>query len=274
MERFTVRSSDGVAISVQKAGSGPPLLLVHGSMLNGAITWGAVTPALARHFAVYAMDRRGRAPSGDATAYSFSLEADDVFHAAQAVRVRESGPITLLGHSYGALLLIEAYERLRGGLREVERLILYEPPVMLETRPGEVIARMEKALEADSREEVIAIFLREQVRAPAERVARLKAAPFFPVLLEIAPTLPRESREVNTIRDWKQRLAGWTTPATMLLGTETTGHLRDSAVFVSHAIPGCEIVTLAGQGHGAMMDNPDLFVSKVLEVAGVAAQSR
>ena len=40
-ERFTVLSKDGVEISVQKAGSGPALLLIHGALLNGPISWGA-----------------------------------------------------------------------------------------------------------------------------------------------------------------------------------------------------------------------------------------
>ena len=63
-ERFKVPSHDGVEISVQKAGSGPALLLIHGALLNGSLSWGAVMPKLAEHFTVYAMDRRGRAPVG------------------------------------------------------------------------------------------------------------------------------------------------------------------------------------------------------------------
>src|SRR5271163_3510815 len=96
IERFTVRSKDGVEISLQKAGSGPALLLIHGSLLNGSVSWGPVLPKLAEHFTVYAMDRRGRAPSGDAKEYSIANEADDI------VRVVESigGPVIVLSHSY------------------------------------------------------------------------------------------------------------------------------------------------------------------------------
>ena len=63
---------------MQKAGAGPALLLIHGALLNGSISWGAVLPKLAEHFTVYAMDRRGRAPSGDAKQYSISNEVDDI----------------------------------------------------------------------------------------------------------------------------------------------------------------------------------------------------
>ena len=87
-ERFTVRSKDGVEISVQKAGLGPALLLVHGALLNGSLSWGAVLPKLAEHFTVYAMDRRGRAPSGDAKEYSIANEADDIAAVVDAIGAR------------------------------------------------------------------------------------------------------------------------------------------------------------------------------------------
>src|ERR1700689_732544 len=107
-ERFAVPSKDGVEISVQKAGSGPALLLIHGALLNGSLSWGAVLPKLAEHFTVYAMDRRGRAPSGDAKEYSIANEAGEIDRVVKAV----GGPVVLLAHSYGALASLEALDRL------------------------------------------------------------------------------------------------------------------------------------------------------------------
>ena len=123
-ERFTVPSKDGVEISVQKAGSGPALLLIHGALLNGSLSWGAVLPKLAEHFTVYAMDRRGRAPSGDAKEYSIANEADDIAAVVDAI----GGPVVMLAHSYGALATLEALDQ----LKTVSHLILYEPPVTFE----------------------------------------------------------------------------------------------------------------------------------------------
>src|SRR5579875_3668454 len=230
-ERFRVSSGDGVEISVRKAGSGPPLLLVHGSLLNGTAAWGAVLPKLAQRFTVYAMDRRGRAPSGDAPAYSLEIEADDIFHVARAI----GAPLTVLGHSYGALATIAAEER----FERAERAILYEPPLMFQPqgpRGEEVVARMEKALAAGDHKQVVTTFLRDQVRV------------------------------VNAHYDWTDRLAKWKTPLTMLLGTETPPSLKGSTDFICRAIPGCRLVTLEGQAHSAMLEAPDWFVSKVLEI--------
>lgn len=258
-ERFTVSSNDGVAISVRKAGSGPALLLIHGSLLNGSLSWGAVLPKLAEHFTVYAMDRRGRAPSGDAREYSITNEVDDIAAVLEAI----GGPAVVLAHSYGALVSVDALDR----LKTVSHLILYEPPVALHPAENDVVANLERALEAGNREELVTIFLRDQVRVPPENVARMQSSPIWPLALQIAPTLPRESRAVNTYRSSAERLANWRTPTTVLLGSTTVGLLRDAAFFVGDAIPGCRMIILEGQGHGAMLDAPDFFASKIIEIA-------
>src|SRR5580658_8304435 len=104
IQRLTVASSGKVSISVMKAGAGPALLLIHGALLNATLSWAAVLAKLAEHFTVYAMDRRGRAPSGDAADYSISLEAGDIVRVIKAI----GQPVTVLAHSYGALATLEA----------------------------------------------------------------------------------------------------------------------------------------------------------------------
>jgi pimeloyl-ACP methyl ester carboxylesterase len=258
-ERFTVQSKDGVAISVQKAGAGPALLLVHGSLLNGALSWGLVLPKLAERFTVYAMDRRGRAPSGDAKEYSIASEADDIVGVVEAI----GGPVVLLGHSYGGLATLAALDR----LETVSHLILYEPPITLKPVETDVVSNMERALEAGDREQVVTIFLRDQVRVPVERIAMMRSSMIWPIALDLAHTLPRESHSVHTYRVPEGRLANWKTPTTVLLGSETTGMLREDAFFLRDAIPGCRMVVLEGQGHSAMLDAPEFFVNKLLEIA-------
>jgi pimeloyl-ACP methyl ester carboxylesterase len=262
-ERFIVRSKDGVGISVQKLGSGPALLLVHGALLNGTLSWGAVMPKLAERFTLYVMDRRGRAPSGDAEAYSIANESDDVVNVVAAI----GRPVTILAHSYGALVMLDALDR----LRHVTHLILYEPPVTAKgARPDSeaVLEKLDNALAAGNREEVAITFLRDQVKAPPEALQRFQSSPIWPLILQIASTLPRESRAVNTYRPFIERLANWKFPATVLLGSESQGLLRDAAYFVRDHIPGSQLVILEGQGHGAMLDAPDWFAGKVIELAG------
>jgi pimeloyl-ACP methyl ester carboxylesterase len=259
IERFTVPAKDGVEISVQKAGSGTALLLIHGALLNGPLSWGAVLSAFAAHFTVYSMDRRGRAPSGDAKEYSLSIEADDIASVVDAIE----GPVIILAHSYGALASLEALNR----LKNVSHLILYEPPVALQPRDPAIVANMQRMLDANDREQIVTAFLRDQIGVPPDRIERMAASPIWPIVLDISPTLPRESRAVNTIRPWAERLANWKTPTTVLLGSESVGLLRDAAFFVRDTIPGCRMVILEGQGHGAMLDTPEFFANKILEIS-------
>jgi pimeloyl-ACP methyl ester carboxylesterase len=258
-ERFTVPSKDGVEISVQKAGSGPALLLIHGALLNGSLSWGPVLTRLAKRYTVYAMDRRGRAPSGDREQYSIENEADDIGAVAAAI----GGPVIVLAHSYGALASLVALDR----LKTVSHLILYEPPLTLTPVETDAVANMRRALQAGEHGEVVVAFLRDQIRVPPDRIAMMQSSPIWPIVLEIAPTLPRESREVNTPRPLADRLANWETPTTVLLGSQSVGLLRDAAFFVRDTIPGCRLVVLEGQGHGAMLDAPEFFANKILEIA-------
>jgi pimeloyl-ACP methyl ester carboxylesterase len=255
-----------VEISVQKTGTGPALLLVHGALLNGSLSWGLVTPKLAEHFTVYAMDRRGRAPSGDAKDYSIEREADDIAAVAAAI----GGPLILLAHSYGARAALDALDR----LTTVSHLILYEPPITFQTVDTGVVANMERALAENDRAEVVTIFLRDQIGVAPERIALMRSSPIWPVVLEISPTLPREAHAVNTLRVSRERLANWSTPTTVLLGSTSTGILREAAYYLRDAIPGCRMVVLEGQGHGAMTEAPDFFAGKVREIAKPAQSGK
>ena len=115
----TVISSDGTPIAYERSGEGPPLVLVHG-MVSSHRTWELVLPELRKHFTAYAMVRRGRGESDDAGAdYSLEREVEDVV----ALIDSTDGPVSLLGHSHGAILVLEAALRRTDRVR---RLVLYE----------------------------------------------------------------------------------------------------------------------------------------------------
>lgn len=258
VERFAVKSADGAEISVLKSGSGPALLLVHGALLNVAMSWFAVLPRLAERFTVYAMDRRGRPPSGDGKEYSIALEAGDITSVIAAIRE----PVTVLAHSYGALVTLVAVP----SLKSVTQLVLYEPPGII---PGpestDAVQKMERALEAGNREEIVTLFLRDQIGAPPEMLAGFKQSPVWPAVLEISSTLPRESRTVNSSPLSVDSLKSCRIPTVILAGSETKGRMREGVDLLGKTIPGCRMVILEGQGHSAMLQAPELFAEKVFE---------
>jgi pimeloyl-ACP methyl ester carboxylesterase len=243
-----------------KTGAGPALLLIHGALLNATFSWSAVLPRLKEHFTVYAMDRRGRAPSGDGPEYSIALEAEDITRVVEAI----AQPVVIVAHSYGALATIEALLTQR--MNSVTRVILYEPPGIVAgvAARAEGVARMDQALAANDRAEIVRTFLIDQIGAPPEVLAAFKSSPMYPIILQIASTLPRESRTVNSWHAVPGRPGMWKTPTVLLLGSETKGAMRDGVMLLSRIIPDSRLVMIEGQGHSAMMQAPDLFVDTLL----------
>jgi pimeloyl-ACP methyl ester carboxylesterase len=133
-----VVSEDGTPIAVWRTGEGPPLVLIHGAAADHN-RWAPVLPALEERFTVFAVDRRGRGRSGDATEYALEREYEDV------VAIVESAGegVSVLGHSYGGICTLEAAlltDRIR-------KLVLYEPPMGYLKSPPHVVDRLHKLLE-------------------------------------------------------------------------------------------------------------------------------
>ena len=119
-ETLKVTSSDGTTLSCRVEGKGSPLLLIHGAG-NYSGRWNPILPLLEQDFSIYALDRRGRGESGDASEYSLEREFEDAVSVVDAI----GGPVNVLGHSLGGICALEAALR----TKNISRLILYEPPL-------------------------------------------------------------------------------------------------------------------------------------------------
>ena len=103
------------AFHVETIGSGPRVVLVHGSVGNGAMTWEAVRP-LAERFELAIVDRPGYSPNQPRERLDFEEQAAEIGEIV--------GPDDhLVGHSYGGVisLLIAAGHHVRS-------LTVNEPP--------------------------------------------------------------------------------------------------------------------------------------------------
>ena len=119
-----VRSVDGTVIAYKRTGDGPALVLVHGTGRDHTL-WEHSLSALTRQTTIYAIDRRGRGASGNANAYSLDREVEDVI----AVVAMAGETVSLLGHSYGAIVALEVELR----ANHLHSLILYEPSITVGT---------------------------------------------------------------------------------------------------------------------------------------------
>lgn len=87
----TVQSRDGTPIAYWRSGSGPPLVLVHGTTADHQ-RWATVLPELDAHLTTYAVDRRGRGGSGDSPDYDGVREAEDVAAVVDVVAAEAGQP--------------------------------------------------------------------------------------------------------------------------------------------------------------------------------------
>lgn len=249
----TIQSKDGTPIAYQRSGSGPLLVLVHGTIASHR-RWEAISPALAEHLTVYAVDRRGRGASGDAADYALEREFEDIAAVVDSI----GEPASLLGHSFGGMCVLEAALR----TPHARRVIAYEPPPA--PVPEGILERLEALLSAGQREEMLTTFLREVVQMPPPELERFQATPIYPERVAAAHTLPREFRAVEGYRFEPERFKHLDIPVLLLLGGDSPPFNRENVEAWHAALPDSRIVVLPGQEHIAMDTAPDLFVKEVV----------
>ena len=119
----SVLSKDGTTISYLSIGGGPSVLVLPG-VLSMASDYAAFAGALAEHFTVHTIERRGRGESGpQGDDYSIVKECEDVL----ALRA-ETGASLLVGHSYGGLVALEVARNNTA----FTKIAVYEPGVSID----------------------------------------------------------------------------------------------------------------------------------------------
>jgi pimeloyl-ACP methyl ester carboxylesterase len=254
----TFISKDGTQVACEKTGSGPPLVVVHGTAADHS-RWAPVLPALSEHFTVYACDRRGRGASGDGTSYVMEREFEDVAAVVDGI----GGPVDLVGHSYGAICSLEAAVL----ARNLRRLVLYEPPIPagLPITPVGVIDRLQALLDGADKDGVVATFLREVPRVPPEQLELMRSLPAWRARVGTAGTIPRELRAHDRYTLAPEKFRDVKVPVLLLLGGNSPPFFRAALERVQAAVPGARIVVLPGQQHVAIDTAPDLFARAVLD---------
>ena len=241
-----VRSTDGTTIAYERSGHGPALILVDGALCSRAFGPSPkLAPLLARHFTVYAYDRRGRGGSGDTPPYSPAREVEDL----AALIVAAGGSAGVLGLSSGGALALSAAA---SGL-PVTKVVAYEPPYVDDSgqRGGAAYESHLTRLIADgNRSGAVKYFMKDMVGAPAALVVMLRLMPWIWRKLEAAaPTLPYDAAVMTAFRIPRDRFAAIRVPVLVMNGVRTDPRLREAARAIAEVIPAARHRELAGQTH-------------------------
>jgi pimeloyl-ACP methyl ester carboxylesterase len=260
VELGKITSKDGTPIAFLRTGSGPPLVLVHGTSSDHT-RWAPVLPALGEKFTVYAMERRGRGASGDAPAFSFEREFEDVVALVDSIQE----PVNLLGHSYGGICCLEALLR----TKHIRKLILYEPPLTsglsTDAQTEQIDARIEALIEKGDREGALVVFIEEIVKSgPPKDLTLRRLESTWPARVATAHTISRERKAVKNYQFKAERFQAVKIPTLLLLGGDSNKGLVTSTEMVKSALFTSQLSIMAGQAHNAMVTAPDVFSREVI----------
>lgn len=259
VERLTVRSPDGVDLSVWVEGHGPPLVLVHGSIQDHTIS-AALVAELKTDFTTYAMDRRGFGASGDAPKYSLAREFADVAAVVDHVVARTDEPAVLWGHSFGASCAMGA-AALTGNL---SHMVLYEPSLGLPYPTG-WIDRVEQVVAEGDHETAIVMVLRDLLEFTDEQIEERRAEPEWLGRVATAPTVVREARAEQEWTYAGSPMDRITAPTLLLSGTESPPDVVQATAAAWTAIPGARVRMLPDHAHIAHRTDPAMVAGIVRE---------
>lgn len=239
----TAWSPDGTPIAYERAGEGPPVILVGGAFCTRE-THRELAGLLAPRFTVFNYDRRGRGASGNTLPYAVGREVEDL----AAVVGAAGGTAMLYGLSSGGALALEAAA---GGL-PVAAVAVYEPPYALEAerraanvRYGERLAAL---LAAERRSDAVELFL-SRIGMPPAMIEQFRLAPMWPGMEALAHTLAYEHAVLGDAALPVERLASVTVPVLALCGGASPEWMRAPATAIAGAMPDGHALSLPGQTH-------------------------
>jgi pimeloyl-ACP methyl ester carboxylesterase len=191
--------------------------------------------------------------------YSMEHEFEDI--AAVIGSIPE--PVTVLGHSYGAICSLEAALL----TRNVAALILHEPPIPtgFDIYPPGAADRIQKLTDTDDREGAVATFFRQIVRMPEHEIEMLRSLPAWKARVAASHTIAREMIADEQYRFVPERFRDPKLPALLLLGGDSPAFFKRAVEMVHQSLSGSRIVVMAGQQHAAMNTSPELFSAEVLK---------
>lgn len=249
-----VQTPAGVTVSYDKYGSGPALLLVHGSFGDQAANWEFVKEALEKRYTVYAVARRGRGETDATEGHGVEDEIADT----AAVIASIDEPLFLLGHSYGAHVVLGAAMI---EARKVRKLVAYEPADP-DSFDEDVMPKLEALASRKEWDEFAETFFREMLHVPRDVLKEMRAPEIWSPIIDDARASLGDLRAIIRYAFKAERFRGLNVPVMLQVGTESPRDLYVTDALTA-VLPDVRIEELAGQAHEGMTTAPDLYVESV-----------
>lgn len=271
-------SRDGTVLGYRCLGSGPAVVLTHGSMMtsHNLLRLGA---ALSDRLTVYLPDLRGRGLSGPhGPGHSLERAAEDV-----AAIMEHTGARGIFGLSGGAVPILKWALSVSGGRRASEghRVALYEPPLPVgDFSPTAWLPRYEREMARGRTAAAMATVVRGTQDPPWLRfVPHAALAPLLHLglraqaarvrqagenkgrvgvevpLRDLLPTMGADARMVAESSGLAEAATGVRADVLLLGGAKSAHYLREALDVLETTLPRARRVEFDGLGHLAADNN-------------------
>lgn len=269
-ERRAIRVN-GVELAVWITGSGPPVVLVHGSLDDHRV-WDRLVPHLTGAHQVVTYDRRGHGestcPPGQGR---ISEDVDDLAGLIEALG--GDAPL-VVGHSFGSsttLLLGAHHPDLSAGL------LVHEPPLFtlladdpstrhLAEEAGEHMRHAAALISRGDVAEGLQHFVDNAAFGPGTWNG-LFTPEIRQTCVDNAETWLDQSRDPDRLAVRPELLTGYPRPIVISHGSASLPTYGPVATMVAAALPGARHHVVAGAGHAPHLSHPADFAGLVLDTA-------
>ncbi|MGH9500763.1 MAG: alpha/beta fold hydrolase [Terriglobales bacterium] len=255
---------DGLSCRYERAGSGPPLVLVHG-LMGYSFSWRHAIPVLAQHSTVYALDLPGAGLSD----YSSDMDCSLTASSQRLLRFMDLADIAscdLLGTSHGGALAMMTAIR---SPERVQRLILVAPANPWSAHGNFLIPFLSNPMVAPvflrlaPRLRILQEYYFRRLFADTRRIrpgtlegylARLRTRASFEYALSILRTWKQDMRELRSAIPSIAHI-----PTLLIWGDRDAAVDPASAHVLQAEFLSCRLLMLEGVGHLPYEEVPEDF---------------
>lgn len=257
---------DGVDLYHEVTGTGPCLVLTHGSWTDGS-GWQPAVARLAERYRVVTWDRRGHSRSGDGPGPgSVARDAMDLVGLIEHV---SDEPVHVVGSSYGGNVSLNALAARPELMRTVA---VHEPPLFALLEGIENEGALAELQAADAELATVTALLRSGSHGAAaehfmERVALGPGSwaqlpePFRAVVVANAPTYLDELDDATALTVDTAALAATDVPVQLTHGTESPALFRVILAELAALMATARIDVIDGAGHIPHATDTDRWVA-------------
>jgi pimeloyl-ACP methyl ester carboxylesterase len=265
---------DGVSLQWERTGSGPPLVLVHGSW-GDRTGWAFAAPVIASSFEVVTYDRRGHT---DGVEPGGSVH-DDASDLGALIESLDLAPAHVVSNSHGGNVAM----RLAARRPELFRsLNMHEPPTiaLIATDPsqrpllrqlGPSLAAVVAKVESGDREGAARQFVDEIALGPGAWDELPPEA--RDVFVRNADTFVAEQKDPDAFAADVEALAAFDRPVQLTYGDQSPPMFEPIIEALTAKLPNVKRALMPGVGHVPQLTEPERYAQTVTEFALAADAS-